>query len=298
MMKSKADKLTTKGERTFYMLNGIGMIIICLIFLYPLLYVLSRSVMTDAERIARPLAMIPRSLDFSGYKLIFAKNSNLPITYLTTIKRAIIGTACNLLFTAMFAYVLSKKKYPLRIQLTAMLALVMWFDGGLIPTYLLYRSYGLVNSFWAYVLPWLISPWYCIIMRNFFMNIPDELEESAFIDGANDFQIFYRIYLPLSKASLATIALFYAVWHWNQWFDSMLYMTERSKWTLQYVLRQIISSANMSDLMAETTDVSAKPPSEIIRMASTVATTLPILCVYPFIQKYFVKGVLVGSVKG
>lgn len=288
----------SKGEIAFAIFNYIGMAILCFIFIYPLLYVASRSIMPDVERVANPLAILPQSFDWSGYKLIFAKNSNLPITYLTTIKRAVVGTGINLMMTSLLAYVLSKKKYPLALPMTALLAFTMWFDGGLIPTYILNRSLGLVNNFWVYILPGLISPWYCIILRNFFQSLPDSLEESAFVDGANELQILFKIILPLSKAALATVGLFYAVLHWNSWFDSMLYMTDRTRWTLQYMLRQIIASANMSDLMAQTNDVSAKPPSEMIRMASTVVATVPILMVYPFLQKYFVKGVLVGSVKG
>jgi putative aldouronate transport system permease protein len=254
--------------------------------------------MTDAERVARPLSIIPQTFNWAGYKMVFAPNSNILVTYWTTIKRAVIGTGCNLVMTSLFAYVLAKRQYPFRLFLTAMLAFTMWFDAGLIPNYLLNQSLGLRNNFWVYVIPAVISPWNCIILRNFIMALPSELEESAKIDGANEGQILVCIVLPLCKASLATIGLFYAVWHWNSWFDSMLYMSDRRNWCLQYVLRQIISSANMSELMEQSADATSSPPTEMVRMACTVAATVPILCVYPFLQKYFVKGVMIGSVKG
>ena len=288
----------TRRDRVFNIVNIIIMLILCFLFLYPMLYVLTRSVMSDADRVAHPLSFFPHSIDWAGYKYVFQPNSSIFATYWTTIKRTLIGTFCNLVMTSLLAYVLAKRKYPLRTALTFMLAFTMWFDAGLIPTFLLNQSYGLLNNFWVFILPTLISPWNCIILRNFIMELPAELEESAKLDGANEGQILVLIVLPLCKASLATVGLFYAVGHWNSWFDSMLYMNKRSGWCLQYVLRQIVASANMSDLMAEASDATVNPPTEMVRMAATVAATVPILCVYPFLQKYFVKGVLVGSVKG
>lgn len=295
--KRKTIKMT-RGDRIFNIVNIILMIGICFIFVYPMFYVLSRSVMTDADCVAHPLAMFPQSIDLSGYQYVFAPHSSIITTYLTTIKRTVIGTLCNLGATSLLSYVLAKRKYPLRLPLTFMLAFTMWFEAGLIPTFLMNQTLSLNNNFWVFILPTLISPWNCIILRNFIMELPSELEESAKIDGANEGQILLQIVLPLCKASLATVGLFYAVGHWNSWFDSMLYMTDRKDWCLQYVLRQIIASANMSDLVAQSADAAANPPTEMVRMACTVAATVPILCVYPFLQKYFVKGVLVGSVKG
>lgn len=224
----------SRGSLTFDILNVIFMLVMCAMFIYPFAYVMSRSVMTDAERIARPFGLIPRAFDFSAYKLIFSDGSAMMNAYGLTIMRTVVGTACNLFFTALISYVISRKDYPLRLPLTTMLVFTMWFSGGLIPTYLVNQAYGLVNNFWVYILPGLISPWNALIMRNFFSSIPDSLEESARIDGASEMTILWRIILPLSKASLATIGLFYAVAHWNAWFDSMLYMTERENWVLQY----------------------------------------------------------------
>jgi len=288
----------TRGERIFDVFNVIFMLLMCAVFVYPLLVVVSRSVMTDAERVARPLALIPQTFNWSAYQMILSKNSNLLNSYWITIERTVFGTFVNLLLTSMFAYVISRKEYPPRKTLTFMLAFTMWFEGGLIPTYLLNQSLGLVNNLLVYILPMAISPWNCLILRNFFMTLPNSLIESAKIDGASEGTILFRIVLPLSKAALATVGLFYAVGHWNAWFDAMLYMTNNKLWTLQYILRQIVASANTSDLVAASTDASINPPTEMVRMASTVVATVPILCVYPFLQKYFVKGMLIGSIKG
>ena len=179
-----------------------------------------------------------------------------------------------------------------------MIVFTMWFSGGLIPSFLLNKQLGLLNNFWVYILPSLVNPFNMIIMRNFFMQIPDALEESSKLDGANDLVVFFRIYLPLSTASIATIALFYAVFHWNMWFDSMLYMNKKTMWTMQYTLRQLIESATVSDIATVGTAMDNIPPAETVRMATIVVATVPILCVYPFVQKYFVKGMLVGAIKG
>ena len=282
----------------FYIVNCSTMIGFCLLIIYPVLYVVSRSVMTETEKALRPFALIPNQFELAAYRVILSKNSLVVNAYGTTVLRTIIGTFCNLLFTILFAYVLSKKYYPPRLIFTFILTFTMWFSGGLIPTYLLLRSLGFVNSFWVYIIPGLISAWNTLIMRNFFMEMPDSLEESAEIDGANDFQILFMIVLPLSKASLATIGLFYAVGHWNAWFDSMIYMNQPTKWTLQFVLRQIITAASVKDIIQYTTSLDIAPPTQAVRMAAIVVSTVPILAVYPFVQKYFVKGVLVGSIKG
>ena len=291
-------KRMSKGDLAFNIFNITGMILVCFVFIYPFLYVLSRSLMPEMERAVRPFALIPNSLDFSGYKLIFSKSSNVVNSYKVTIARAVVGTLMNLIFSTLSAYVISRKDYPAKNFLTFMMVFTMWFGGGLIPSYLVNRAYGLGNNFWVYIFPSLISPWNTLILRNFFMAMPESLEESAKIDGASDMTVLVRIILPLSKASLATIGLFYAVGHWNSWFDSMLYMNDNKMWTLQYVLRQVLSSASVGELVQDFGDANSKPPTELVRMATIIAATVPILCVYPFLQKYFVKGVMVGSIKG
>lgn len=285
----------TKGERIFYFVNHVFMILVCAVMLYPMVYVLGHSLMSDAERVLNPLQLLPTQIDWTGYRYILSA-SRIWNSYLITILRTVIGTVLNVLFTALLAYPLSRKRYPARKALTILITFTMWFSGGMISNYLLIRALNLNNNFWVYVLPHLIDPFYLIILRNFFMQIPDSLEESARIDGANDFVILVKIILPLSLASIATISLFYAIFHWNTWWDAMLYVTDKDLWPVQYLLQQIIASANVFDLSATATAI--RPPAEAIRMACIVVTVIPILCVYPFVQKYFVKGVLVGSIKG
>ena len=177
--------------------------------------------------------------------------------------------------------------------------ITMYFGGGLIPTYLIVKDTGLMNTIWAMFLPGGVAVSNMIIARNFFeTGIPKELKEAAEIDGASKLRVFFSIYLPLSTAAIATITLFYAVYHWNSWFDSMLYMNRKEMWTMQYTLRQLIDSATVTDITVVGSAMDFIPPAETVRMATIVIATLPILCVYPFLQKYFVKGMLVGSVKG
>lgn len=285
----------TKGERTFYVINNLFMVIVCIMMLYPMIYVLGHSVMGDAERALNPLRVVPFKIDWTGYRYILSSKS-IWNSYLITILRTVIGTILNVFMTILLAYPLSRKNYPARKTLTVLITFTMWFSGGMVANFLLIRSLGLTNNFWVYILPHLIDPFFLIILRNFFMQIPESLEESARLDGANDFTILVRIVVPLSMAAIATIALFYAIFHWNTWWDSMLYVSDKKLWTVQYLLQQLIASANVFDLSASS--AVTRPPAEAIRMACIVVTTLPILCVYPFLQKYFVKGVLVGSVKG
>lgn len=288
----------TKKDRIFNIANLIFMVIVCLVMLYPVVFVVGRSFMTDVERAMRPFALFPQSPSLSAYNFIFNKGSYIGNAYLITVGRTVIGSLLCLLFTSMSAYVLSRKEYPLKNALTFLVIFTMWFSGGLVPDFLLVRTLGLTNTFWAYIFPGLISAWNMLIMRNFFASIPETVIESARIDGANDLVIYFRIVLPLSGAALATIGLFYAVWHWNSWFDSLMYCSSRSLWTVQLFLREILQNVQAMDLMDPSAVVEYIPPAESVQMATIVVATVPILCVYPFLQKYFVKGVMVGSLKG
>jgi putative aldouronate transport system permease protein len=284
-------------DKVFGSLNMLFIILVCFIMLYPLVYVLSHSLMSDTERALYPLRLIPEKLDLSGYRFILFSGTNLGNAYRITIMRTLIGTILNVAATALCAYPLSRLYYPARKALTMIIVFTMWFNGGMIPNFLLIKSLGLTNSFWVYILPGLVNPFNLIILRNFFSQMPVALEESAKLDGANDLQVFVKIALPLSKASIATIALFYAVIHWNTWYDAMLYVGDKNLWTVQYMLKQIIASASVTDMTTAGTVLESLPPAETVKMASIVVATVPILCVYPFLQKYFVKGVLVGSIK-
>jgi len=231
---------------------------------------------------------------------LLASGKNFLRAYGNTLFRVLIGTSLNLLFTITLAYGLSRKNLKGRNLFTAFVFFTMFFSGGLIPTFILVKSLNLLDSRWSMIFPGLINTWNLLIMRNFFYAIPKSLEEAAIIDGANDMQILTKVVLPLSKASIATIGLFYAVAHWNAWFDAMLYINKTSLLPMQNILRNIITAAsNIGDLGAEAyNSLDVIPPSQSIRAATIVITTLPILTVYPFIQKYFVKGVMVGSIKG
>ena len=289
--------IRSRGEKVFNIANIVFMLALGFVMIYPVAYVFGRSFMTDVERSTRPFGIIAKDWNIEGYKFIFSNQSNVPGSYAVTIARTLIGTVFNLLFTAFAAYVLSKRYYPLRKPVTILIVFTMWFSGGLIPNFLLIRSLGLMNNFMVYILPGLINPWNMLLLRNFFEQIPDSIEESARIDGAGDWIILFRIVLPLSGAALATIGLFYAVWHWNSWFDAMLYTSDRSMWTVQLLLREMVNDSNMANLLSASATVEVQPQSETVKLSTIVASTIPILCVYPFLQKYFVKGVTVGSVK-
>ena len=292
-------KRTTRGDKVFLIVNAALMVLLCAIILYPVLFVIGRSFMLDAERAVSGLRFIPYHPSLDAYKYIFMRGSYVIRAYGNTIARTILGTALDLVFTIVFAYVLAQRRYPLHKPLTMMVVFTMWFSGGLVPNYMLIRLLHLNNSFWVYILPTLISAWNMLILRNFFREIPAGLIESATIDGANDLQILTRVVIPTSGAAIATIGLFYAVTHWISWFDGVMYVTDRKLWTMQVFLREIIRSAQVVDLVEpEAASRAAIPQAEMVQMATIVITALPIVCVYPFVQKYFVKGVMVGSIKG
>ncbi len=287
----------SRGEAAFDIVNALLLLLLCAATLYPFFYVVSRSLMSDEERAERPFALVPHRIDPAGYLFIFSKKSLLYTAYGITIFRTVVGTLLAVLIEAMFAYVIAKRSYPPRVFLTAMIAFTMWFGGGLIPTFLLIRSLGLVNSVWVYIIPRLMSAWNILIMRNFFAQVPESLEESARIDGANDALILFRIVLPLSTAVLATMGLFHAVSHWNEWFSALIYVNDHRKWPVMLVLRQILNEARQTDILDDI-NPEYKPPTLSVQMATTVVVAFPIIAVYPFIQKYFTKGIMIGSIKG
>ena len=288
----------TKSELGFDVFNTALMILFCLIMLYPLLYVVSHSFMTDADRVMRPLALIPHEWTIEGYAFIFSGNSILLNSFGITMFRTIIGTVLSLILESMFAYVISKKKYPMKNALTMMVALTMWFDGGLIPKFLLIKSLGFMNSIWVYVIPTAMSVWNILILRNFFAQIPDSIEESARIDGANEAVVLFKLIIPLSTAVLATVALFHVVGHWNEWFTATLYVNDKFKQPAMVILRNVLTKVSVADMQLEGSGSSYTPPSFAVQMATIVVVAFPILVAYPFFQKYFTKGMMMGSIKG
>ncbi|TBL78518.1 carbohydrate ABC transporter permease [Paenibacillus thalictri] len=242
-------------------------------------------------------ALIPTVFTLDGYRYIFSTKTllrGLGVSIYITV----VGTLLNLLFTSLMAYPLARKTLVGRSPLLLLVLFTMLFSGGMIPTYFIVKGVGLIDSLWALMLPGAISAFNLIVLKNFFQQIPDGLEESAKIDGANDLQILTRIVLPLSLPAMATFSLFYAVGHWNAYFNAVLYLNDAAKWPVQVLLRQIVilSQGNIGDSTQMDQDAVIQPQS--VKMAVVVISTIPIMLVYPFLQKHFAKGVLLGSVKG
>jgi putative aldouronate transport system permease protein len=284
-------------EKLADILIHLMLIIMAFLFLIPFWMVMVTSVVNEQERLVRGLLLLyPRRLDFSAYQVILSKNSQIVSAYGITILRTVIGTFCNMAITSMLAYGLSKRNLPFRKAITLGIFFTSVFNPGLIPMFLTIKYTGIYDTFLALIIPNLVVVWWMLILRNFFMQIPEEIEEAAIIDGASPPEILFRIILPLSLPSIATIGMFYAVWHWNSWFDGMIYVTKTTLFPAQVVLKNIISASMIENLDPYASDV--PPPLEAVKAAAIMVTTIPILLVYPFVQKYFVKGVLVGSVKG
>mgnify|MGYP000865344710 FL=1 len=289
----------TFGEKVFNVINYTLLAFLTITFIVPFLNVIATSFISEKELIERGFVLIPRDFDLTSYKLFLRKGSVLVDAYKVTVLRVVLGSVINLFVTAMFAYPMAKKDLPGRNFFITMVFITMLIGGGLIPTYMVVKSLNLINSFWALIIPSMMSVWNMLILRNFFYTIPPSLEESAFIDGATPFIVLTRIILPLSLPSLATIGLFYAVGHWNAWFDAVIYINEPEKYPVQVILRNFVLNMTAYELkLEESTGLGAKPPSVTIRSTVIVISTLPILFIYPFVQKYFVKGIMVGSVKG
>ncbi|MBQ3668769.1 MAG: carbohydrate ABC transporter permease [Clostridia bacterium] len=288
----------TRGEKVFSVFNVIILLIISFITLYPMVYVIFASV-SEPVRLIKSNGILIYPLGFTtlAYKLVF-QNRSILTGYLNTLFLVTVGTGCNVAVTALAAYVLSRQRFMLKRFFNLIVVVTMLFSGGLIPTYLVIKSYNLLNNRWVLILPGLLTAYNLMIMRTSFEGIPFSLEESAKIDGANDFTVLIRIILPLSKAIIAVMVLFYGVSHWNSWFNAAIYLDDRSKYPLQLILREILIS---NDVSAMGNDLGANDQemiAENIKYATIVVATLPIMCVYPFIQKYFVTGVMIGSVKG
>jgi len=294
------NRKTAFGEKLFRMGNYSFLTMVSLSFLLPFLVILSTSFVSENELIRRgSFILIPQELDVTAYKVLLSGTSTLYHAYYITIIRVVVGTSLNLIITAMMAYGLARKQLPGRNAVIALIFVTMLIDGGLIPNYLLMKGLHLTNTFWVMILPGLVSAWNLIIMKNFFTQIPESLEESAMIDGASPLRILISIVVPLSLPTFATIGLFYAVGHWNAWFDAMIYITDTSLLPVQAIMRQIVLQFSSADInQSVIASLSEKPTAESVKAAAIIVTTLPILLVYPFLQKHFVKGVLTGSVKG
>lgn len=289
-----------KGERLFQISLYLFMIFMGLITLYPFLNVLAISLNDSLDTIKGGVHLLPRVFTWNNYREVFTY-PNLVTGFNISFLRTAVGTGLGLLSTAMVAYVISCREFVARRLVTALFILTMYVSGGLIPEFMLVRKLGLMNNFWVYILPGLISGWNVFVLRAYIDTLPVSLMESAKLDGANELTIFFRIVLPLCKPILATIALFIAVAQWNSWFDTYIYCSgKHALTTLQYEMMRIlqdVTSATTSSMYGINEYNAPRTSPESIQAAITIVVTIPILLVYPFLQKYFVKGLTLGAIK-
>ncbi|OBR65781.1 ABC transporter permease [Paenibacillus oryzae] len=284
------------GGRMFSIVNFSLLTIIALITILPFLHVVAGSFTTSAEMAVKKFILIPTIWSFDAYKFIFSTDTifrAMGVSAGTTL----IGTLFSMLMSCLMGYGLSRRDLDGRRVIMFMVVFTMLFSGGMIPTFLVVKELGLIDSYAALIIPSAISAFNLIILKNFFQNIPEGLEESAKIDGCNDFGILFRIVLPLSMPAIATISLFYAVTYWNTYLSAIIYLNDNAKWPIQVLLRQIVVLASGLDYSSDL-DTAVPPPDQTIKMAVIVVATMPILVVYPFLQKHFAKGALIGSIKG
>lgn len=285
-----------KGEKTFNVINTIFMIFICFLCIYPIWYVLVNSFNDAKDAMTGGIYWWPRVFSTGSYQRVFAE-SGLLQSFKITVLKTVIGTVVSVLFTAIVGYALSKKYLVGRGFYMAIGTITMFFGGGLIPTFILYKSIGLYDNFLVFIIPAMFSFYNMLIMISFFRELPPSLEESARIDGAGDFTVFFKIVLPLSKPVLATIALFNGVYQWNDYFAGVMYTQTKALEPIQTYLYRIIATAQSSQMASAAVNVATTTTSTSIKLATMVITTVPIMCVYPFLQKYFVKGMMIGAVK-
>lgn len=292
--------IESKGDRIFNVINYVVLILVTLVVLYPLVFVLSAS-FSDPQTVLRgEMLLWPKGINLNSYEKIF-QNKDIISGFTNTLIYTTLGTAINLVMTILAAYPLSRRDFVGRNGIMALLVFTMFFSGGLIPTYLLIKNLGMLNTLWVMIIPNAVSIWNIIIMRTFFQqSIPHELQEAATIDGCSNIQILTRIILPLSMPTIAVTILFYAVGHWNAFFNALLYLTDKDKFPLQLVLREILIQGQTNDMVKMSTESAIKQQREVegIKYAVLVVANIPVLVLYPFLQRYFVKGVMIGAIKG
>ncbi|PZE21288.1 carbohydrate ABC transporter permease [Paenibacillus xerothermodurans] len=287
----------TAGESVFSLANTILMLMLCFVTLYPFLYVLFSS-LSDPTLLAQSRGLLFKPLGFStaAYSAVF-DNPMIGKGYQNTLLYVSVGTALNLFMTGLGAYVLSRKNVLFGNFIMFAIVITMVFSGGLIPSYIVVTKLGMLNTPLAIIVPGLINTFNMIIMRTAFQSVPVSLEESARMDGANDFTILFRVIVPLSMPVIAVMVLWYAVGHWNSYFSALIYLRDRELYPLQLILREILITNSTDNMMTGTSMGDKMPIGETIKYATIIVSTLPILCLYPFLQKYFVKGVMIGAIK-
>ena len=295
----------TKADKVFMGFNYIFVILSVAIVLYPLIYIISASISDPQAVNSGEMWLFPKGVTLEGYRTILQNNS-IWRGYFNTIYYTVLGTSINLIVTLPAAYALSRPDFYGHKTFTTFMLITMFVSGGLIPSYLLVKNLHMLNTVWALVLPGAVSVYNIVVTRTFFQTtIPREMEEAAIIDGCSDFKLFFKIILPLSTPIIAVMALFYGVGHWNSYFSALIYLSDKSMYPLQMVLREILVLNDMSStptggMTAEMAELmySKQQLAAIIKYGVMIVSTLPIIVIYPFLQKYFVKGMMVGSVKG
>lgn len=288
----------SKGEKRFAVFNAIFLSFLMIITIYPIIHVLFASFSnSDLLMAHRGFLLKPLGFTTAAYKMVF-KNPMIVRGYLNTIFIVVVGVVLNIFMTSITAYVLSRKSFLWKNPIMFFIVFTMFFNGGLIPFYFTVKQFHLDNSYWALIVPGAISTFNLIIMRTSFAAIPDSLEESARIDGASHFTILWKIVMPLSKPVIAVMVLYYAVAHWNSWFNAMIFLKKRDLYPLQLILREVLIQNDTSSMTVGVGSMDQESIGEAIKYAVIIVATLPILCVYPFLQKYFVKGVMIGAIKG
>lgn len=283
------------SDRIFTIINTVFMLIVLVTTLYPFWYIAVASVSSIDHIIGNTFLLWPNGLRWDAYQQVF-RNDMIPTAYVNTLFVTVAGTALSMLLSILGAYVLSIRNLPGRTALTFFVVFTMLFGGGMIPYYLIVNYTGLIDTIWSLFVPCCVSAYNVILLRNFFQNVPEGLYEAAMIDGVRPTGYLFRILLPLSTAALATVTLFYAVGYWNDYFTSILFIRNRDLWPMQRILREALLTSQFNTMMYD--DARQTQPPETIKNAMIVIAVVPILCVYPFVQKYFVKGIMVGSMKG
>ncbi|WP_314588229.1 carbohydrate ABC transporter permease [Paenibacillus terrigena] len=289
----------TRGDRVFEWVNYTLLTIILLMIIYPLLFVISASISNPQEVNSGNMWLLPKDITFIGYQKIF-QNKEILNGYLNTILYTTLGTSINLVMTILAAFPLSRRDLAGKNVIMALFVFTMFFSGGLIPSYILVKNLGMLNTVWALVIPTAVSVWNIIIMRTFFQqSIPVEIQEAAAIDGSSDFHMLLKVILPLSMPILAVMTLFYSVAHWNSYFNALIYLTDRDRFPLQLILREILVQ-NQMEQMSGSADAMTDQIlyAQTIKYAVIIVANLPVLMLYPFLQKYFTKGIMIGAVKG
>ena len=290
---------SSKGDLVFDIINITLLVLIIIITVYPLIFVVSASLSDPLSVLGGEVWLFPKGVTLDGYKRVFA-NGDIMMGYKNTILYTFIGTVVNIIMTIAGAYSLSRKDFYGRNIIMMFLTFTMFFSGGLIPTYMIIQKLNLINSFWVMILPGAVSMYNLIITRTFFQTtIPNELQEAAVIDGCSNIKILLKIVLPLSVPIIAVMAIFYGVSHWNAFFDALIYLTTRKKFPLQLILREILIQDQMDAMMTDTEDLARQQlMAESIKYAVVVVASDPVLMLYPMLQRYFIKGVMIGAIKG